>query len=130
MILARLTAIKQFAKDIHYTAKGMSFYGVHLLMDRVADGLDDYIDSIKEVCFMGAGEEPPSSKEVLSDALSYIPDVSSDTAMDIKMLQELIVSTLKALEEQREDAADMNLYNTISQDLKLKLGLISREVIK
>ena len=32
-ILARLTAIKHYAKDIHYNAKGDSFYAVHLLMD-------------------------------------------------------------------------------------------------
>jgi DNA-binding ferritin-like protein len=127
-ILARLTAIQQYAKDIHYTAKGDSFYAVHLLADRVADGLDDFSDSIKETHFLGGGELPPQSKEVLRLAIAYIP-VLTDTKSDLTRLGSLISSTLEALGETMGNGrADASLMDNIAQDLKLKLGLINRQV--
>jgi DNA-binding ferritin-like protein len=127
-ILARLTAIQQYAKDIHYTAKGDSFYGIHLLMDRVADGLDDFSDSIKETHYLGGGELPPQSKEVLRLAIAYIP-VLTDTKEDLTRLGSLISSTLDALGETMGNGrADASLLDNIAQDLKLKLGLINRQV--
>ena len=127
-ILARLTAIQQYAKDIHYTAKGNSFYAVHLLMDRVADGLDDFSDSLKETHYLGGGELPPQSKEVLRLAIAYIP-VLTDTREDLTRLGSLISSTLDALGETMGNGrADASLLDNIAQDLKLKLGLINRQV--
>jgi DNA-binding ferritin-like protein len=127
-ILARLTAIQQYAKDIHYTAKGDSFYAVHLLADRVADGLDDFSDSIKETHYLGGGELPPQSKEVLRLAIAYIP-VLTDTKSDLTRLGGLISSTLEALGETMGNGrADASLLDNIAQDLKLKLGLINRQV--
>ena len=127
-ILARLTAIQQYAKDIHYTAKGDKFYAVHLLMDRVADGLDDFSDSIKETHYLGGGELPPQSKEVLRLAIAYIP-VLTDTREDLTRLGSLISSTLDALGETMGNGrADASLLDNIAQDLKLKLGLINRQV--
>ena len=127
-ILARLTAIQQYAKDIHYTAKGDPFYAVHLLADRVADGLDDFSDSIKETHYLGGGELPPQSKEVLRLAIAYIP-VLTDTREDLTRLGSLISSTLDALGETMGNGrADASLLDNIAQDLKLKLGLINRQV--
>lgn len=127
-ILARLTAIQQYAKDIHYTAKGDSFYGIHLLMDRVADGLDEFSDSIKETHYLGGGELPPQSKEILRVAEAYIP-VLTDTREDLTRLGGLISSTLDALGETMGNSrADASLLDNIAQDLKLKLGLINRQV--
>lgn len=127
-ILARLTAIQQYAKDIHYTAKGDPFYAVHLLADRVADGLDEFSDSIKETHYLGGGELPPQSKEVLRLAIAYIP-VLTDTRDDLTRLGSLISSTLEALGETMGNGrADASLLDNIAQDLKLKLGLINRQV--
>lgn len=127
-ILARLTAIQQYAKDIHYTAKGDQFYAVHLLADRVADGLDEFSDSIKETHYLGGGELPPQSKEILRLAIAYIP-VLTDTREDLTRLAGLISSTLDALGETMGNCrADASLLDNIAQDLKLKLGLINRQV--
>ena len=127
-ILARLTAIQQYAKDIHYTAKGDPFYAVHLLADRVADGLDDFSDSIKETHYLGGGELPPQSKDILRVAEAYIP-VLTDTKSDLTRLAGLISSTLEILGEVVIDnRADNALMDNIAQDLKLKLGLINRQV--
>ena len=127
-ILARLTAIQQYAKDIHYTAKGDSFNGIHLLMDRVADGLDNFSDSIKEICFLGNGDLPPQSKEILRIAAAIIPVITEDKE-DLERLGNLIRSTLQELNNIRDtDRADNSLLDNIAQDLKLKLGLINRQV--
>lgn len=125
-VLARLTAIKYYAKDIHYNAKGNSFYAVHLLMDRVVDGLDDFIDSINEVCYLGVGDVPPSSKEVLRLANAVIPVITEED--NLERLIGLIKATLLELGNIRDaDRADNALLDNISQDLKLKLGLIIRQ---
>lgn len=127
-ILARLTAIKHYAKDIHYTAKGESFYSIHLLMDRVVDGLDDFIDSINEVYYMGAGDNPPSSKEVLRVAQAVIP-VLTDTRENLERLVGLIKSALSELDDIKDtDRADNSLLDSIAQDLKLKRGLVEHNL--
>ena len=126
-ILARLTAIKHYAKDIHYNAKGEQFYAVHLLMDRVADGLDDFIDSINEVCYLGAGDVPPSSREVLRIAGAVIPVITEGG--NIERLAGLIRETIRELDSVKDtDRADNSLLDSIAQDLKLKLGLLNRQV--
>ena len=125
-ILARLTAIKYYAKDIHYNEKGEQFYVVHLLMDRVADGLDDFIDSINEVCYLGVGDVPPSSREVLRIAGAIIPVITDGG--NIERLAGLIRETLRELDSVKDtDRADNSLLDAIAQDLKLKLGLLNRQ---
>lgn len=127
-ILARLTAIKGFAKDIHYTADGESFYGIHILMDRVVDGLDDFIDSINEIVYMGKGLEPPASREVLKYATAYIP-VISDNKGSLSLLDKLIIETIDEINSYgTEDRAENSLLDSIAQDLRLKHGLVYRSL--
>ena len=122
-VLSRLTAIKHYAKDIHYNARGDSFYAVHLLMDRIADDLDGFIDSINEIYYLGAGNLPPQSRDVLMVAEAYIPSV-----IDIQFLKNLISTTLDVLDSVNDENRAVNsLLDSISQDLKLKLGLLNRQ---
>ena len=127
--LARLVAIRETAKDIHYSANGDSFYGIHLLMDRVADDINDQIDSIKEVCFLGENTLPPKSEEILKKAIEHIPS-SENWKANLVVLQQLILDTLNQISNLPFDFANANLMGGIAESLKLKLGLISRTVIK
>lgn len=128
-ILSRLTAIKGFAKDIHYTAKGESFYGVHLLMDRVVDGLDDFIDSINEVVYLGGDNLPPSSREVLKYASAYIPSAGETVVGSLNLLLGLISQALQEVESYQSEERSVNsLLDSIAQDLRLKKGLVSRSI--
>lgn len=128
-LLALLTAIKQYAKDIHYNAKGESFYGIHLLMDRATDNLDSFSDTIKEVCYMGAGEEPPSSREILKYAIAYIPVLGEDNKASLALLDNLIIKALEKLESIKDtDRADTSVFDMIAQDLKLKRGLVEHSL--
>lgn len=127
--LSRLVAIRETAKDIHYSANGDSFYGIHLLMDRVADDIDSQIDSIKEVCYLGSNALPPKSQEILSKAMDFIPN-SENWKANLVVLQQLLVDTISGMEKLLPDIADANLIGGIAESLKLKLGLISRTVSK
>ena len=128
-LLALLTAIKQYAKDIHYNSKGESFYGIHLLMDRVADNLDSFADTIKEVCYMGAGDEPPSSREILKYAIAYIPVLGEDNKSSLALLDNLIIKALEKLESITDkDRADTSVLDSVAQDLKLKRGLVEHNL--
>ena len=128
-ILAKLTAIKGFAKDIHYTATGESFYGIHLLMDRVVDGLDDFIESINEVVYMGRDEEPPASREILKYATAYIPVVGEDNKASLSLLNNLITQTIDEINNyETDDRAANSLLDSIAQDLRLKHGLVAHSL--
>lgn len=126
-ILARLIAINGFAKDIHYTADGESFYSIHILMDRVVDGLDDFIDSINEVVYMGRDSKPPASREVLKYATAYIPVVGEDNKASLSLLNNLITQTIDAVNSyDTDDRATNSLLDSIAQDLRLKHGLVAQ----
>lgn len=128
-ILSRLTAIKGFAKDIHYTAKGESFYGVHLLMDRVADGIDGFMDSINEVVYLGGDNTPPPSREVLKYASAYVPSIGETIEGNLSLLYNLIAQALQEVESyQTTERSVASLLDSIAQDLRLKKGLVSRSM--
>lgn len=128
-ILAKLTAIKGFAKDIHYSAEGESFYGIHLLMDRVVDGLDGFIDSINEVVYMGKDKEPPASREVLKYATAYIPMIGEDNRASLSLLNNLIAQTIEEVNSyDSDDRAVTSLLDSIAQDLRLKHGLVTHSL--
>lgn len=69
-LICYLVAIQNFTKDIHYSCKGDAFYGKHLLVDRIYDGLDDFIDGIKETCLLGNDILPLPSGEYMARAMN------------------------------------------------------------
>jgi len=127
-LIEYLTAIREFAKDIHYAAHGHSFYGIHLLMDRVADGIYDKIDEIKEIYYLGNISTVPSSAEILKQAIQYIPAIDIyDTQADIGKLSDLIAATLDHIKTIKDGTPAIDsLLDSIAQDLQLKRGLLWR----
>ena len=132
--IVRLTVIKNLAKDIHYNAHGEAFYGIHLLMDRVAEGLDQYVDDIKENVFLGRGQLPPTSKEIFKLAEAYIPDIHpGDNKEMLSELLHFIEGTLENIYELVMNTTelmngDIALFDDISKDLRKKQGLIRRSI--
>lgn len=133
-ILARLLAIYHFAKDIHYSAIGESFYGIHLLMDRVADGIHDQIDSINEVCYLGKDKEAPRATIIFKSALEKMPGLWYENRENLEELRDLIGGTIENILEMIENGADnmtsaeASLLDDIAKTLMLKKGLISRSL--
>lgn len=120
-LIIRLTAIENYAKDIHYNCYGDDFYGKHLFADRIGDNLSDYIDQLKEVCLLGHGLKTLSSKDYLEGATKIIPD---NISFDV--MRTLIVDTLEDIENIKGiSKGDENLIGAIAQDLQNNLGLIN-----
>lgn len=120
-LIIRLTAIENYAKDIHYNCYGDDFYGKHLFADRIGDNLADYIDQLKEVCLLGHGFKTLPSTDYLLGATKVIPD---NISFDV--MRTLIVDTLEGIENIKGiSKGDENLIGAISQDLQNNLGLIN-----
>ena len=130
-LLSRLTAIHHFSKTIHYKSEGESFYGDHLLADRLGDGLDGFKDSINEVCFLGEGVPTPLSKDVLEGAIKFLPDEKKKCFELLGEMDDLIVDTLEHIQdltgskdEGKLSVGEENLLGGIAEDLQLKHGLL------
>lgn len=128
-LICFLIALQNFCKDIHYNAKGDTFYGKHLLVDRVQDNISDYIDRLKEVCLLGNDEKTLPSGEYLSRATSYIPELEESDEKNFKSLENLLVNTLMQLQQiESATKGEENLYGAIAEDLQNSLGLINRQI--
>ncbi len=127
-LLQYLEAIRQTAKDLHYNASGASFYGIHLLADRISDPLAGFIDDIKEVAYLGQGKAPPSSKELADGFLPLLAQDTSQTAIlpDLGRLVSLAVYTIEELSRSPITQGELNLLGAISQHLTTSYGLLSR----
>lgn len=131
-LICYLIAIQNYAKDIHYSCAGDAFYAKHLLADRIYDGLDDFIDQLKEVYFLGNNILPLSSGEYLTQASALIPELADDDKINFEHLQKLLIDCLVLMQEMLKETdtprAEVSLVDGIAQDLQQKLGLVNREV--
>ena len=129
ILISYLVAICNFAKDIHYTCKGEAFYSKHLLADKICDGLDEHIDSIKEIFFMAADKTPLSSGEYLSRATSLIPVITSDDKKNFELMSNLLVSALEHIESITDlTRGESSLIDAVAQDLQQSLALVNFQI--
>lgn len=121
LLIGYLMAIENFAKDIHYNCVGANFYGDHLFADRIADGMSDYIDQLKEICLLGHGFKTLHSAEYLMRASKLIPlDINFDNML------KLLLDCLKHIETiENISKGDENLIGAIAQDIQNNVGLIN-----
>ena len=120
-LIIHLTAVSNYAKDIHYNCSGDNFYGNHLFADRIADGINDYIDQLKEICLLGHKLSPLHSSEYLSRASKLIP-----SGADFRQLRDLLIDALEIIEHiTGVSKGDENLLGAIAQDLQNNIGLIN-----
>ena len=129
-LIAYLTAIKGYAKNIHYTVHGDSFYGKHIFADLITDPIDGYIDGIKETCLLGKfpeGERPLETSKYDKMASILYPDTSeSDDKANFKNLQDLIITTLNVIEKlDNLTRGEENLIGAIAEHLQKINGLLN-----
>lgn len=120
-LIVHLTAISNYAKDIHYNCLGDNFYGNHLFADRIAENISDYIDQLKEICLLGHAIRTLHSSEYLEKAAGIIPkDIS------FKTMKALLIDALTIIENTHNiSKGDENLIGAIAQDLQNNIGLIN-----
>lgn len=127
-LIISLIVIKEFSKDIHYTAHGDAFYAKHLFVDKF--DWDEHIDLLKECCLLGNDERPKASKEYLEKAIKLLtaPEEKDDKENFI-MLFGFIKQTLEAINNMTNlTKADENVIGGIAQDLQQYKGLINLQI--
>ncbi len=120
-LICYLMAIQNYSKDIHYNCKGENFYGNHLFADRIGEGIDNNIDTLKEVCLLGRGTKPLKSTEYLAKCLNFIPET-----IGFQNMRELLENTLRHIESMGNlSKGDENIIGAIAQDIQNNIGLIN-----
>lgn len=135
-LICLLWATYGFAKNCHYKAKGSSFFGKHLLADRVVDNLDsieNYIDDLIEVSFLGNTIEAPSWKNIDTDAAEFMPVRTDNDDENFQNLFNLFTACLGKIKELNNSGTltdgDANLINNIAQDFQQSRGLLWRQIL-
>ena len=129
-LIAYLVAIKGYSKNIHYTVHGESFYGKHIFVDLISDPIDEFIDSIKEICLLGKfpeGERPLETSKYDELARSLYPELSEeDDKNNFDKLQQLILQALNYIEELTSlTRGSENLIGAIAEHLQKMNGLLN-----
>lgn len=131
-IITHVIAIREFAKDIHYTCHGEGFYGKHLLADRVFNDLEPYIDQLKECCLLGEEKKPLASITYLQGAVELLikPNHSSDLT-NFAYLKTLINNCRELIEGLRGESSFgcEDLLGSISNTLQVLNGLITLQML-
>lgn len=129
-LIVLLEAIRQTAKDLHYEKSDCphAFYSVHLLADRIAEPLNDFIDTIKEVCFLGNEKPVPSSRELAELFTQRLPVETSQPALIASLYDQLKIAlyTIEEVSKQPLMQGEINLLGTISEHLQQSKGLLCR----
>lgn len=129
-LLSLLFALKFASADVHYYVKGDNFWGDHKFADDIREDIDEWVDGINEVCFLGTDKETPYSKDIIRDSINYIPARVSDSKQMFINLRKLIFDILAHIESILPDcsAGEANLLGGIAQDLQQRYGLIGRRI--
>lgn len=132
-IICYALAAYNLSKDAHYHAKYNSFYGNHLLADRLSDKWDDYIDELKEVFYLGNEVNTPESKQILKDTIPLIPDITENTHENNLLLYKFFsdfhtqINTLR--ESYKMSYGEENLIGDIDQLVQNNKGLLWRATL-
>jgi len=120
-----LYCIKESAKDIHYNyCNGPDFYSIHILMDRICENLDDYIDEIKEKYYMSLGMEVPSPINTYSQVLNLLPEKSN-----LNILKCFINDGIELVKTLIGNCPGFDdLLGKIASDLLTKVALVNKSI--
>ena len=130
-LLVYLTAIASLAKDLHYNMYGSNFYGNHLLMDRVYDGIYDFIDEIKENYYMYYQVQIPSDAAVVFPQVIDLLKKSGDEISEkisalIEWMQDVIYICDDLSNGKTQDCGDTDLLGRISVKMKNGVALVRK----
>jgi len=127
-VLIDLCEIDMLAKDLHYRAKGRSFYGIHQLADLVKE-IGDNADDLNEVYYMGEkGEEPPERSFVAAKAAELVGMVGGEEEL-LKALAEACANAASAVENTKKGGVASGTAAVLDEVSKKALqakGLLAR----
>lgn len=117
-ISAHILAIHMVAQNIHYKAKGKSFWAIHKLMQLPIDIYPDLTDKIYEEIFMPSDDlKIPEPKNRLKHAM----EICEDHTDDLNGLCLLITHTITLLDNYK---SERRAENTIMDEITSTLAQI------
>lgn len=118
-LIVNLMVLQGYAKDLHYH---VSDYSIHLFADRAQDGLDDFIDEIKENCIISKGYRVLKSYEYYDKASRTL--LTSEISLN--GLKNITLDVLVGLEAIRNvSMGDSDLLGRIGNKLQNNLGILN-----
>ena len=129
-MLAQIHAARMIALDWHYSAKGDSFYGQHLLAEKVAEGF--HTDDLTETYYLGENlKTPPRQADIMAEAVQIVK--ARDGMTRPAALQEVLKLAAAHAEELARGRISLgvkSLLDAVSQRCYQSIGLIERTVEK
>jgi len=106
-LLGIMLAVKWLCLQLHYESNGASFYALHLLADRIKDGIDGKMDSLRESYFLGfMNKLPPHEWETADIAKKYCSggETTSNDEL-IKKVWSALDMGIHAIEDMKSSAS-------------------------
>jgi DNA-binding ferritin-like protein len=130
-LIILLSIIEGLATDLHYNASGPSFYGMHLMADRVREPIHGFIDSIIEVAFLGNGLAAPSAKAISERTATRLPALGTDAPTLIKAIDSALATTIAHITKTNDKLpiGEQNLVGGIAESLQQSRGFIHRSLL-
>lgn len=127
-LIVLLEVIRARAKDLHYILKWHSFYGNHLLADRVQEDLGDFIDQIKETYFMARQLDIPRNEKIYADVAKELDNMKEYSILELAEKVKLTIYFIETMLRDTETpftAGDNDLIGRISSNLQTSYALLS-----
>lgn len=125
-LVEQLTALQIFAKDAHYSFRGLEYKPLHEWMDEIADPLNDFLDEIKESILLRANNEVPRGVEINANAAFYVPsEIGGNNREILSNVQAVIMmchQTINGLKDMSVGNGD--ILGRIDSHLEKHLGLL------
>lgn len=140
-LLSLIVAVKILSEDLHYRSKGTAFYALHILADKVKEGLDGTMDELRESYYMGDRmQEPPCTCEIYSDAIARVNSVRNNILCDgidmnkclVLRLKDAVhtlfcyIETLKSSNVENMTSGTIAILDNLSASMTVKHGLLDR----
>lgn len=86
-LISMLIAVQFLSHDLHYQAKGLPFYALHILADLCKDGINEMMDNLREMYYMGELKTiPPCDCETHAEAIQIVNGIRQNIGGDNKNL--------------------------------------------
>ncbi|MBP3514282.1 MAG: hypothetical protein J6J74_07395 [Elusimicrobiaceae bacterium] len=117
-----LTALRQYLLQTHWACR--KSYAIHLLTDRIYQGISDDIDRLKEL-YIGATSDLSIScaETTFKDALSYIRALSASTDLDTHAMLDNCLKLEITVSNLLNQATDF--YNNQPEGTPFKAGILN-----
>lgn len=127
-LIVALKVLEGLAKDLHYSAVGVSFRALHEQADAVQTNLGDYRDLLNELYFLGENKEVPlagtifkMAAEQLGTQRKSVPQLISALISQIRNLKLMLKDTLATGPCELQD-----ILGRIAADVQQNLGFLEQ----